>query len=46
MMRNLGQNPTEQELKNVTKEVDIDGRWLSVIIVYGHGKMLRFDFTV
>lgn len=25
VMRNLGQNPTEQEVKNMIKEVDIDG---------------------
>ena len=33
VMRNLGQNPTEEDITDMIKEVDIDGTTLQVSIV-------------
>ena len=33
VMRNLGQNPTEQELKHMINEVDIDGKYFIAVAV-------------
>ena len=32
-MRSLGQNPTDREIKEMIKEVDIDGKIITVISV-------------
>jgi Ca2+-binding EF-hand superfamily protein len=40
-MRSLGQNPTEGEIKEMIKEVDIDGKMITVISVIPKQNLLE-----
>ena len=40
-MRSLGQNPTQGEIKDMIKEVDIDGKMITVISVIPKQNLLE-----